>query len=27
VDTGDRIRTLPLNGYAAQVGELYKKKG
>ncbi len=27
VDTGDRIRTLTLNGYAAQVGALYKKKG
>ena len=27
VDTGDRIRTLPLNGYAAMVGGLYKKKG
>ena len=25
VDTGDRIRTLPLNGYAAQVASLYKK--
>ena len=25
VDTGDRIRTLPLNGYAMQVGALYKK--
>lgn len=25
VDTGDRIRTLPLNGYAAQVGGLYRK--
>jgi methionine sulfoxide reductase catalytic subunit len=25
VDTGDRIRTLPLNGYAAQVAGLYKK--
>ena len=25
VDTGDRIRTLPLNGYAMQVAGLYKK--
>ena len=25
VDSGDRIRTLPLNGYAAQLSGLYKK--
>ncbi len=25
VDTGDRIRTLPYNGYAEQVAKLYKK--
>ncbi len=25
IDTGERVRTLPLNGYADQVGKLYKK--
>jgi sulfoxide reductase catalytic subunit YedY len=25
IDTGDRVRTLPLNGYGDQVGKLYAK--
>jgi sulfoxide reductase catalytic subunit YedY len=24
IDTGDRVRTLPFNGYASQVAKLYK---